>query len=300
MGISRHVNLTLTTARVRDEGGLSHEVFAGLTMPFGRTVASASAGRDAVGRRAGVDVMRALPVGEGYGYQLRTEDGARNMVAAVAQMQNRYGRYEVRQETFDGRQQVRLQAAGALVAIGGGVFASRPLRSSFALVQVPQVEGVRGFASNQEVGRTNADGNLLIPDLEAYYGNILRIADEDVPLSYSVGSTRLTLAPPFRGGAVARFPVKATRRITGSVRIVTAAGERVPAHGRLTIRVDSRLEISPVGNDGEFYFEDLPGGRLPATIEDEHGTCDFVLLIPAVDTLAADLGTTRCTTKGAP
>ena len=300
MGIGSHVNLTLTTARVRDEGGLSHEVFAGLTMPFGRTVASASAGRDTAGRRAGVDVMRALPVGEGYGYQLRTEDGARNMVAAVAQMQNRYGRYEVRQDTLDGRQHVRLQAAGALVAIGGGVFATRPLRSSFALVRVPQVKGVRGFASNQEVGRTNADGNLLIPDLEAYYGNILRIADEDVPLSYSVGATRLTLAPPFRGGAVARFAVKVTRRITGSVRIVTAAGERVPAHGRLTVRVDRRVEISPVGNDGEFYFEDLPGGRLPATIEDEHGTCEFILLIPAADTLAVDLGATRCTVGEAP
>ena len=78
------------------------------------------------------------------------------------------------------------------------------------------------------------------------------------------------------------------------------AGLGFSAAGLSLLAGCSRLEVSPVGNDGEFYFEDLPGVRLPATIEDEHGTCDFILLIPAADTLAVDLGAMRCTVEGAP
>jgi outer membrane usher protein FimD/PapC len=42
--------------------------------------------------------------------------------------------------------------------------------------------------SNQEVGRTNKEGNLLVPNLLSYYGNILNISDQDVPLDNSVAA----------------------------------------------------------------------------------------------------------------
>ena len=294
--LTQHADLTLSVTRVRGEQGRANEVFAGITMPFGRTSATTSVVRDALGTRSGLEVMRSLPVGSGYGYQLRAEGGSRNLVSAVAQLQGRYGRYEVRREMIGGADNIRLHAAGAVVGIGGGIFATRPVRNSFALMQVPGVSGVRGFVSNQEVGQTDANGNLLIPELEAYYGNILQIADEDIPFDYTVRSTRMALAPPFRGGALATFAVTPTRRIAGTILIADAAGERVPSNGRLTLTLNSAEFASPIGSGGEFYFEDLPDGTFDAVVEDAQGSCSLAIVVRGAASAALNLGSIRCTT----
>ena len=293
--LNQHADLTISAARVRSAQGRSSELYAGVTIPFGRSSATTSVVHDAAGSRSGVEVMRSLPVGLGYGYQLRAEGGSRNMVSGVAQLQGRYGRYELRREVLAGDDSIRVHAAGALVGIGGGIFATRPVRNSFALVQVPGVSGVRGFVSNQEVGQTDRNGNLLIPELEAYYGNILQIADEDIPLDYSVRGTRMALAPPFRGGALATFSVSQTRRISGTILIVDASGERVPSHGLLTVTVNNEAIASPVGSAGEFYFENLPEGTFDAVVEDALGSCSLAMVVRRYEAAALNLGTLRCT-----
>ena len=133
-----------------------------------------------------VDAQRSLPVGEGYGYQLHTESGDDRLATGVARYQGRYGRYELRQETLNGESTTTASNAGSIVGIGGGVYASRPVQDSYALVRIPGVEGVRAFASHQEVGKTGRNGDLLVPDLQAYYANILDVADGDIPLQYAV------------------------------------------------------------------------------------------------------------------
>ena len=52
-------------------------------------------------------------------------------------------------------------ALSACGGLGGGEYGF----SSYALVRVPGVGDVRAFASNQEIGKTNRGGNLLLPDL---------------------------------------------------------------------------------------------------------------------------------------
>jgi outer membrane usher protein len=128
-----------------------------------------------------------------------------------------------------------VSVAGALVGIGGDLYATRPVRNSFALVRVPGVAGVRTYSSHQEIGRTNRGGNLLIPDLLPYYGNELNIDDTDIPIDYTVPDVDITLAPPYRGGAVVLFPVRRIQRATGTVVLLTAAGEEHPSFGELTI-----------------------------------------------------------------
>src|SRR5207245_10316865 len=98
-------------------------------------------------------------------------------------------------------------AAGALVLVEGNVMASRPVREGFALIQVPGLEGVRGFLNNQEIGRTDGGGNLLIPALQPYYGNRLRIGDADIPIDYQIGAIEKVVATTARGGALVSFDV---------------------------------------------------------------------------------------------
>src|ERR1700687_4599161 len=114
---------------------------------------------------------------------------------------------------------------GGIAAIGGGLYATRPLQQGFALIQVPGVEGVRGYFENQEVGRTNSSGNLLVPNMLPYYGDGLSIADRDVPIGYGIGKLREVVAVPNHGGAVVRFDVARVESVTGTMR----AGSRPAA-----------------------------------------------------------------------
>ena len=182
-------------------------------------------------------------------------------------------------------------AAGALVLVEGNVMASRPVREGFALVQVPGIEGVRGYLNNQEIGRTNAAGNLLVPSLQPYYGNRLRIADSDVPIDYRIGAIEQVVGTALRGGALVRFDVERLTSVKGMVRIERNGSSTVPAFGELI--VDGRHK-SPLGSEGQFWFGDLRAGRHRAQVEFREGTCGMDLNVPETSGAMVDVGTLSC------
>jgi outer membrane usher protein len=297
--IHRNVELTVSGARTRDEHGRGREAYAGLTVLFGRASATVSHTRDQRGSRMGVDAQQPLPVGAGYGYQLRVEDGATDVASGIARFQGQHGRYEVRQETVGTQTTTTLSAMGSIVGIGGGLYATRPVQQSFALIRVPGVEGVRAFASHQEIGKTGPGGDVLVPDLQAYYGNILNIADGDIPIEYVVADAGLTIAPPFRGGAVAHFDVQKVQRVLGRLKVSNGHEEKYQQYGELTVTApNGRSYGSPIGNDGTFYFENLPKGAYAAVMEYRGTRCAFQLVIPGSNDMVVDVGTVRCAVEG--
>ena len=243
MRVSGHAELIGNVTRSLGPAGRGFEVSLGLTMMFGtKTVASVSGVRNREATNAVVDVQRPLPLGSGFGYQFRGERGTRNGASAAAQYQGSYGRYELRHDDGVGAlPTTTLNISGGLVAIGGGLYPTRAVRGSYALVQVPGVKGVRTLSSNQEIGRTGRSGSLLVPDLLPYYGNLLAITDSDVSLDFEIGNTQMTIAPPFRGGAIARFPVRRVQRVVGKVIVVSGGTDQVAAFGTLTVTVDGQL-----------------------------------------------------------
>jgi outer membrane usher protein len=291
----RSADLMLSLTRTRSAGISGVEASIGITMAFGpRTVASLSGQRTATGTQALLDVQRPLPIGTGYGYQFRTEGGERTAVSGVAQYQGNFGRYEVRRDAIGSSPKTTVNVSGGLVAIGGGLHATRAIRSSYALVRVPDVEGVHTFSSNQEVGRTGRRGNILVSDLLPYYGNKLSIADTDIPLDYQVPAVQVTLAPPYRGGAVALFAVRRIQRIVGSILLVNNRQEQRPSYGSVAVAVGGETMISPLGAAGEFYFESMAPGQYSATVTYNQSTCALTINIPVVDGPEVTLGILRC------
>src|SRR2546422_1897551 len=163
--------------------------------------------------------------------------------------------------------------------------------SDLALIQVPGLEGVRGFLNNQEIGRTNGSGNLLVPSLQPYYGNRLRIGDADIPIDYQIGAVEQVVATTVRGGALVPFDVQRVTSVKGMVRVDLNGHPTVPAFGEL--RLDSRLK-SPLGADGQFWFEDLGVGTHLAEVEFREGTCRFELVVPKDPGTSLNLGTVSC------
>jgi outer membrane usher protein len=289
-------SLFLTASRSQIGSSVSPSLFAGVTVGVGahNTMSGSTEYRDHESTAA-FQAQRAMPLGEGFGYRVRGETGDVAVIEGDARYQSRWGRYELHHNDVDGRRLTAVSAAGALVAIGGRVFATRPVEQSFALVRVPGVSNVRTYLSNQEVGRTDRKGNILIPNMLPYYGNKLSIAPEDIPLNRTIEKRELTVAPPFRGGAVATFPADKEQRLSGKIALKKGWGTIVPSFGVLfaTTTTGAVLE-SPLGPHGEFYLEDLSPGVLRTRVEYADLTCEFDLAVPDSDQPVVAMGSVEC------
>ena len=277
------------------QDGPETEVFAGLSYAFGTGITgSVSHRRSGDHSSTAIQVQKSPPLGPGFGYRVEGELGEQDRGSGVFRYQGDYGIYEARYGRFGDEDATTLSTFGSIVAIGGRVYPSRPIFDSFALIQVPGVADVPGYVSNQEVGRTNRWGDLVVPDVLSYYGNRVGIGAADVPLDYSIDATEKVIAPPYRGGALVTFPIQKTQSFTGAVEVEVAGKSVIPAYGQITVTPEGKEVISPIGKSGEFYLENLTAGRYPAKVEYKEGVCQFVLEIPVADGPFVKLGTLRC------
>lgn len=289
------LNLFVVGSHSRQTEGNVNEVFVGLTYFFGETTGGVSyQKRGNIGTKT-LELQKSLPLGSGFGYRFQTaKSREEEQVGGLLQYQGPYGRYEGSYNRVNGEDTTILNVAGGLAAIGGGFYLSRPVQDSFALIRVPEVTGVRGYANNQEIGSTNSQGELLAPNLLPYYGNRLSIADQDIPMDRSVGATERTIAPPFRGGAVVTFPVERIQSLTGSILLEVSGKTTTPAYGELIVTAAGKRFESPVGKQGQFYLENVPPGNHPVVLEYNETVCPFTLQVPASDERMVSLGTLRC------
>jgi outer membrane usher protein len=269
------------------------------------TTADVSSQAQRAGVAGSAGVQRPLPLGEGVGYRVRaaTLPGAgpdATDVGALLQAQTGFGRYEVEYQRSLGRDDGAVTASGALVVVDGKLFATRPVTGSFALVEVPQVAGVRVRVNEQPAGRTDADGDLLVPSLLPYYASRVRIEDADVPLDRAVGATERLVAPPRRGAARLGFETPSLAAIRGRLHLAWRGGEAVPAYGTLAVEVDDVLHTSPIAEDGEFWLEGIPAGMHAARILWRGLACTFSLSVPKDAPAVLAKGDLGCTAAVAP
>lgn len=288
-------HLYATATRSESEGRWHTGAFAGLSFALGpRETANVSIERDGEGSRLSAAVQRALPLGTGVGYRVRagTSPGLEPMVDGELRARMPWGEVTFHQTQLDGRRSSMAQVTGGLVAIGGHLHATRAVRDGFALVRVPGVPGVRTYLSHQEVGRTNERGELIVPDLLAYYGNQIAIADSDVPIDRTLSRNRALIAPPYRGGAIASFPAPREWRISG--RLVPVESAEPPANRPLRIERPEGPVRTTLGPGGELYVEGLGPGSYRAVAGDGERACEATLIVPASDAPVIRIGEVPC------
>lgn len=268
------------------------------------TSADALASDQAGVRGAQLGVQRSLPSGPGLGYRARLgqEEGSTTL-SALAQAQGQHGRVEAGLDRSSGSTLAHGSLAGGVVAMAGRVFFTRPLEQAWALVQVPGVEGARGLLENQEVGRTDPRGDLLVPGLRPYYANRLALVPTDVPLTYDLGAIERLVGPATRSGVLVRFAVERLSAIAGAVVVaLPGGGQLVPAFGELLVAAAPGSPSSPLGEDGRFFLEGLQPGHYRGQVTWSTGACDLVLVVPARPEGDAftELGLLHCTADAVP
>jgi outer membrane usher protein len=262
------------------------------TIPLGPQTSASLTRQTASGDTAGgtlwtARVQQSMPLGEGWGYALEASDDGSGH--AGAQYQNRVGTYTAEAEKRNGDINARAGVQGGFAILAGSAFASRRITDSFALVKVPGIENVRVYADNQEVGRTDRNGDLLLPRLRPYDRNQISIEQLDLPLDSEIKGLSLDVAPYYRSGTVVGFPVRRVR--SAAFRLVEESGAAVPSNAQVALIGSD--QVYPVGFDGAAFVSGLSQtNHLRARWDGR--ACEFTLTLPAGLEPQPDLGVVVC------
>lgn len=244
----------------------------------GRRSAWASVDGSRRERAATVSYQDDPPAALGGGYRVTARAGAgggaeatytHNLAAASLTAQLSHAR---------GATGARLSAAGSIGFIDSRLFASRRIGESFAAVRVPGFAGVRVYADNQPVGRTDASGFIVVPGLRPFERNAIRIEQGDLPIDATLEREEIALRPFARAGAATRFAVSRERGVL--LRIRLANGAPLPAGA--VVRAERGAQAYVAVSGGEVYAPGLAGHqRLEARWPS--GRCGFTVLVPGGD-----------------
>ena len=297
VGLGRFGYLTLSASKAQ---GLSNQsqLLALYTLPFGTTSAGPADTTITLGaeRTHGdgqsntygtFDLQHPLPVGTGWGYyaHAQTDD---NYTAGVSYYGN-HARYAADASYANGVSAVRGAIAGGIGTVGGHAFLAPPIDQSFALVTVGDVAGARVLQENNDVGRTGADGTLMLPRLPSYTPVNIAIDPATVPLDATVGQTVQRVVLLNRTGVVVSFDSRRER--SALLRLVLPDGTPLPAGA--VARVAGRAEPYPVAMGGEVYLANL-SDRQEVEITYRGRTCRVAVELPKDAAPVADLGPFVC------
>jgi len=302
----RNVSLVANVSRVNaDTSG--YAAFVGLSI-FGANGHTASAshfkGKD--GDIADqLQYAKTPPIGEGLGYRVFTQRAV--SAGAVSETISPFVQYNARNAilTAEGTSFVngggggadfyQLAVTGAAVYIGNDFYLSRPVNDSFGVVNIePPLAGVRVLKSNAEVGVTDANGAVFIPNLGSYQVNEVAIQPKDIPLDYELSHSAQKMRPPFRAGSVARFDLRRIRAVSGTLKL-RSDGVLTPLENYKFVLdgTAGTAQISTI-RDGNFYIENIIPGRYSAELNVDDKRCRVEALIPDTNEIVTDLGDLIC------
>lgn len=222
-----------------------------MTIPFGKrssvNLSAASSGS------AQVQVQKSAATVHDWGYEAYVSAGGSNHQFAEMQYKSSVGQMTAGMDQSSGTTTFRVEDQGALSWVDHGLFPSNTVYDSFAIVDTGPMTHIHVLQENREVGRTNAAGRLLVPDMRSFDLNHLAIVSTDVPPDVTVDEAFHTVRPRDLSGVVVKFPIKFSHGAL--LHLVDQEGQALPVGTVATLRA-ARTSV-PVGYDGQAYVENL-------------------------------------------
>jgi outer membrane usher protein len=240
--------------------------------------------------RTVVQLQGNAPAGPGWGYRLQAEAGAGERLIGEATWNAEAASLSAGvARQGGGSTSLRVGASGSLAWMPEGIFASRRIDGSFAVVEVGDYPGVRITRDSQAVGRTDDHGRALVTGLRGFERNRLGIEGVDLPLDAQIDALQIEIVPGRDSGVSVRFPVQRARAAT--LRLVTADGTVVPPGSR--VRVDGAARDFPVGFDGRLFLSEL-ADRNTIVAEWDRGRCVAQVPLRSAAGPVPELGEIAC------
>ena len=268
--------ITFSTTRV--SGSASGTTFGiSLTMPLDKQInLSASATQRSGKSDAYARVSKALGAENGVGW--RALAGVRENAAyseGGVYYQGNSGLATAEVSASSQQQALRLGAQGGLVFIDGGVYTSRRLDNSFALVEVAGYPNVGIGVHGAVLTRTDAEGKALVSRLMPFQANSIRLDPSELPISAEIDSIEQIVVPQPRSGVKVAFPVRSGR--AALLKIVFDDGDPAPAGAEIEL-VGDKQEFF-VARRGEAFITGLQA-KNTLRLKWRGGTCGFGVELP--------------------
>ena len=219
--------LSMFISRTR---GDSNDVIAGLTFTRflgGRTTASVSVTRDNGAATVDARVGTAAPPDSGWGWDVASARGRTDSDGVRVQARSAFGVATGELDSTGGSKTATLAWQGSLLWAAGKPWLGQTLSGPAALVELPDLSGVRVLHDGQPVGRTDDLGRILVVGLRPFEDNVITFTPEDLPLTAIVSGDSLVVRSYSRGVVQARFPVAAAASET--IVLQMNGAEPVPA-----------------------------------------------------------------------
>ncbi|HEX5214087.1 MAG TPA: fimbria/pilus outer membrane usher protein [Vicinamibacterales bacterium] len=291
------VDVTRTTVR----GEKIWSGLAGLNVAIGRTATASATYTSFDGSDASyLDLSKPLPIGRGVGFRLSGSDAESGSGFGEVSVNTAYNQMRASYEVAEDGERKNTSAtlAGGVIFAGRGLFFTRPLDTSAAVVEVTGLRRVRIMADNVEVARTGRGGRALVPRLLPYLANRISFNETDIPFDYTIPVSFQLIAPPYRGAAFVKFATARIQGRTGSVRMTIDGREVTPGYGTIVVTLPDGPVESPLNAEGEFFL-DLPDGHHRATVTFQDRSCMVEFDATArKGELMQRLGVLRCTASG--
>ncbi len=249
----------------------SFGLFAGISVPLDNDMTVSSGVEHASdGLNVVADLSKAERPEEGsIGWRIRTSEGRNPNRQANISYRSPIGRFETSVQQVGGDARATAQLDGAVAVAGGGVFATNRINDAFAVVDVgvPDVE-VRH--QNRKVGKTNAAGRIIVPDLNSYEPNAVSIDPKNLPVDAEIPTTREIVVPAARSGVVVEFGIEAQPQ---AALVGFVDGEGQPIEVGLTGTIEGSQAEFFVGYDGESYIHGLTEKNIATITRPDGSTC---------------------------
>ena len=189
-----------------------------------------------------------------------------------------YGRFSADVSVRKSQINTRLGLTGAVAVVGGGIHASQRISNSFALVEVPGYPDVPVIVGGQRRGKTNANGQLLVPRLSPYQINSIQLDADALPISAELDSIESPVVPAWRSAALAKFAVRSGRAAVITIKLDD--GSDAPVGSLLKIDGDSQEFY--VANRGLGYVTGLSDKVNLLTLSWKEQKCRLEVMLPPV------------------
>lgn len=298
--LGRRTSMFVRASRSFEGKKVDDLVWLSLNVSFdGQISSGASYTKEDEGYARNISLQKSTPTGQGYGFRLQAADDA-TLRESGEWIGDVNLQYKARPAAFSANylKSSRLgyydaSMAGAVAFIDNSLFFTRPIRDSFSLVKIGNLDNVRVYFGSEVVGETY-NGKLLLPSLTAYGRNTVAIEPQDVPIDFTLSHLQQVVSPTYRSGAVVKFGVTKFQGFTGHL-FLREKGRRWSADFAGLVLTDKTGPVSStVGRGGEFYFENLRPGKYVARATHERRRCEFVLTVPVTDSTVVELGEVNC------
>ncbi len=286
------------TARRTKTDTVSNDIFAGLNFLLDdRTSGGVNYQSQDKAASETAYMQRNPPKGVGFGYRAaveRKQEPQQVNGNGSVLYNGPWGIYSVDYNRASGQNNYTLNASGAVAFINRSFYLSRPITDSFALVKVADQGNVKVLYSNQVIGETNKNGEVIVPDLISYYDNKISIDDTDIPINYEITDLSRDVSTPYRGGGVVNFAASKVQGFTGTFFFLDKGVKKAAEYAGIEIKADGKTMVATVGKNGEFYLENLPKGTFPARLYLKNKDCRFDMHVPESDEMLVDMGEVSC------